>query len=72
MKRLILREEVYEHEVHGTIEVLWDMTDPETPHLIALQADSWTPEEEVQDFMRWAREHGYLCGASTLEGGGSG
>ncbi len=47
--------ETYEHEEFGEIAVTWFDERPERTHLIAIQADFWTPAEEIEDCLRWAR-----------------
>ena len=47
--------EVYEHDEFGEIELTWDGQQPSRTHLIALQADLWTPAEEVDDCLEWAK-----------------
>ena len=46
--------ETYEHESYGEIELTWAGSAPDRTRLIALQADLWTPQEEVDDCLRWA------------------
>jgi len=53
---MIMWSEVYEHEDFGTIEVSWlGEQKGERAHLVALQSDLWTPVEEVESCIRWAR-----------------
>ena len=54
--------EVYEHAEFGEIEIVWSGRAPSRTHLIAIQSDLWTPDEEVADCERWARnlQYGYV------------
>jgi len=54
--------EIYEHERFGTIEVTWNDQKPSRTHLIAIQADLWTPADEVAACVEWARnlQDGYM------------
>ena len=61
--------EVYEHDRFGQIEVVWRGELGERSHLIAIQSDLWTPVEEVEDCIRWARN---LQCCETGEGGDGG
>jgi len=47
--------EVYEHAEFGEIQVSWLGAAPDRSRLIAMQADLWTPAEEVESCVRWAR-----------------
>ena len=54
--------ETYEHAEFGEIEVSWLGVAPDRSHLIAMQADLWTPAEEVAACIEWARnvQDGYM------------
>ena len=45
--------EEYEHAEFGEIAVTW--SDRDRTHLIAIQADFWTPVEEITACIKWAR-----------------
>ena len=46
--------ETYEHSEYGEIELTWAGSAPDRYRLIALQADLWTPQSEVDDCLQWA------------------
>ena len=47
--------ETYEHDEFGEIEVLWSDSVNDRHHLIAICPMLWTPVEEVEACIRWAR-----------------
>ena len=55
MRRFSCWSEVYEHDTFGKIELTWHGEEPTRSHLIAMQSELWTPTEEVEDCLRWAR-----------------
>jgi len=60
---------VYEHDRFGEIKVVWEGDPPERAHLIAIQCDLWTPAEEVEACVKWARN---LQSHGSCEGGAGG
>ena len=47
--------EEYEHEEFGEIVVAWDDDEPRRSHLVAISSFLWTPVEEVEACIKWAR-----------------
>ena len=66
MERLRVWCEVYEHIEFGEISLMWLGAWPDRSRLLSLQADLWTPFEEVEDCLKWARN---LQDGDILEGG---
>ena len=69
MERLRIWCETYEHEEFGEIALSWLGAEGDRSSLIALQSDLWTPVEEVEDCLRWARSLQY---SDRCEGGDGG
>jgi len=62
--------ETYEHAEFGEIMVIWQgERDGLRSFLIAIQADLWTPPEEVDDCLKWARD---LQHGNVTRGGDAG
>ena len=61
--------EEYEHDEFGSIAIPWDDEEPIRSHLVAMQSEFWTPAEEVEDCLRWARN---LQCSDADEGGDGG
>ena len=63
--------EVYEHDEFGEIAITWDGEQGRRTHLVAIQADLWTPAEEVEACVRWARNLQYHGDGEGGDGGTS-